>query len=206
MRNKKEVVEGTRNILKEFERVSSQKVNLSKSIAYFSPNTLSDQMTSFNGMLEMRVLETMDNYLGLPLIIMKKKTRAFQHILDRFTNRINSWSKRLLSYGGKDIFIKAILQSLSFYAFSCFLMPRGLIEEMVSRIQGYWWASKHKGRGCAIMAWDTVCTSKGMGFCDLNLFNIVMLYRKLWHLINYKDTISFKVLSAKYFSKGNVLH
>ncbi|PPD97346.1 hypothetical protein GOBAR_DD05631 [Gossypium barbadense] len=60
---------------------------------------------------------------------------------------INNWSKRLLSYGGKEIFINSILQSLPTYALSVFLAPRGTLKEIQSKICQLWWACKEKGRG-----------------------------------------------------------
>ncbi|KAA3483393.1 LINE-1 reverse transcriptase isogeny [Gossypium australe] len=48
----------------------------------------------------MLMVNNLDNYLGLPFPIRKKKTIAFSSIINRFSCRINSWSKRLLSYCG----------------------------------------------------------------------------------------------------------
>ncbi|KAH1072881.1 hypothetical protein J1N35_025209 [Gossypium stocksii] len=40
---------------------------------------------------------------------------------------------------------------------------------------------------------------------DLRIFNIALLGRQVWCLINCRDTC-FKVLSAKYFLDGDVFH
>lgn len=48
----------------------------------------------------MRIVEDMDNYLDLPLVVGKNKTNALKYIINRFVNRIKGWSKRLLSRGG----------------------------------------------------------------------------------------------------------
>ncbi|MBA0861880.1 hypothetical protein Goshw_002073 [Gossypium schwendimanii] len=44
----------------------------------------------------------------------------------------------------------------------------------------------------------------GLGFRDLRLFNVALLGRQVWHLIQCKDTLCYKVLNAKYFSDGNI--
>ncbi|KAG8501277.1 hypothetical protein CXB51_003369 [Gossypium anomalum] len=54
----------------------------------------------------MRVVDKLDSYLGLPIPVGKKKSNTFKNIVDRIANRINSWSKRLLSNRGKEIFVK----------------------------------------------------------------------------------------------------
>ncbi|KAA3456040.1 Cyclopropane-fatty-acyl-phospholipid synthase [Gossypium australe] len=59
------------------------------------------------------------------------------------------------------------------------------------------------------MAYDSLCTPKGMGglsFMDLRLFNIALLGRQVWRLINNKDTLCYRVLCSKYFSNGDVLN
>ncbi|XP_016737238.1 uncharacterized protein [Gossypium hirsutum] len=44
----------------------------------------------------------------------------------------------------------------------------------------------------------------GLGIRELRLFNVALLGRQVWRLINYRDTLCYKVLSAMYFSQGDV--
>lgn len=60
-----------------------------------------------------------------------------------------------------------------------------------------------------MLSWDRMCFSKGMGalgFRDLRHFNVALLGRQVWRLISCKDTLCFRVLSAKYFLDGDVFH
>ncbi|KAA3467043.1 reverse transcriptase [Gossypium australe] len=167
VRNKKSEVDEFMKILMEFEKISSQSINLDKSMVYFSPNTPVSQRHYFGSLLKMKVVDKLDNYLGLPLIVGKKKSTVFKSISNRISSRMNSWSKRLLSYGGKEVFIKSVLQSIPTYAFSVFLAPKGVIEELHSKISRLW---------------------------DLHLFNIALLGRQVWRLITYKDTLCYRVI------------
>ncbi|KAK5802895.1 hypothetical protein PVK06_030524 [Gossypium arboreum] len=179
VRNNQNEVEAFTKILESFERMSGQSNNLEKSMVYFSPNTPTSQQATLSGLLKMKVVSKLDGYLGLPIPIGKKKSAAFQGILDRVAKRINSWSKRLLSNGGKEIFIKSILQSIPTYAFSVFYAHGGVLEEIQTLIRRVW---------------------------DLRLFNVALLGRQVWRLINCKETLCFKVLSAKYFPDGDVFN
>ncbi|KAG8483019.1 hypothetical protein CXB51_021874 [Gossypium anomalum] len=104
--------------------------------------------------LEWNFLKKVMKKLGLRMLGLIRSCGVF---------RINSWSKRLLSYSGKEIFIKSILQSLSTYTFSIFLAPGGILEDMQSKISQIWWVGKERGRGWSMLAWDRVYLSKGMG-------------------------------------------
>ncbi|KAL1107622.1 hypothetical protein V6Z11_D03G058400 [Gossypium hirsutum] len=155
----------------------------------------------------MRVVDKLDNYLGLPLLVGKKKSMTFQSITNRISCKINSWSKRLLSCRGKEIFIKSILQSIPTYAFSVFLAPRGIIEDLQFKINRMWWNGKDRGQSWSMLTWDRVCFPEGMnglGFRDLLLFNLALLGRQVWRLLTCKDTLCYHVLSSKYFPDGDI--
>ncbi|KAA3477730.1 caffeic acid 3-O-methyltransferase-like [Gossypium australe] len=116
------------NILRGIQ--ASQEINFEKSMVLFSPNTSRVQRTIFSDLLGMTMVENLNNYPGLPIPIGKKKTVAFKETTNRLSCRINSWTKRLLSFGGKEIFIKTVLQSIPMYAMSIFLALNGVIDDI----------------------------------------------------------------------------
>ncbi|XP_052878857.1 uncharacterized protein LOC128285398 [Gossypium arboreum] len=161
VRHRKCDVKKVVNILEYFCKVSGQEVNKDKSMIMFSPKTPMDRRHLFSSMLGMRMVDKLDAYLGLPLPVSRKKSSAFTNIVNRCTCRAKSWSKHLLSYGGKEVFIKAIMQAIPTYAFSVFLALKGIIEEIQSQMSRMWWNNNNKARGWA-MAWDKMCYPKGM--------------------------------------------
>ncbi|KAA3462544.1 LINE-1 reverse transcriptase isogeny [Gossypium australe] len=155
------------------------------------------------------VVDRLDSYLGLPIPIGKKRSKAFKNVAERTARRINSWSKCLLSYSGKEIFIKSVLQSIPTYAFSIFLAPKTVLEEIQSMMCRAWWGSGDNKRNWNMLAWEKMCHPKGMGglgFRDLRLFNVDLLGRQVWRLLNHKDTLCYRVLSSKYFPDRDVFH
>lgn len=98
VRNKKNDVDCFVNFIRNFASTSGQEINYDKSMVLFSPNTPSDQKSYFGDLLGMKIVEKHDKYLSLPISIGNKKKEAFFEITNRFSCRINSWSKRLLSY------------------------------------------------------------------------------------------------------------
>lgn len=88
-------------ILDTFEKSFEQSINFDKSMIFFNPNTPDVKRTTLSRLLKMKVVDNIDGYLSLPIPVGKKKLVVFQNIIDRVANRINSWSKRLLSNGEK---------------------------------------------------------------------------------------------------------
>lgn len=60
-----------------------------------------------------------------------------------------------------------------------------------------------------MLKWERLCMPKGMGglwFRDMRLFNLALLGRQVWRLINAKDTPCYQVLSSKYFPDGSIFN
>src|SRR4051812_10532447 len=91
-------------------------VSEQKSSIFFSPCTpalvRSDVCAGLNIMAE----AITDKYLGLPPIVGLDRTDCFQHIVDRVLSKIRGWKEKLLSVGGKQILVKAVLQAIPTYA------------------------------------------------------------------------------------------
>lgn len=138
VRNKQSEVLAFTKILETFERMPGQRINFDKSIVYFSPNTIVSQREGLSRLLKMKVVSNLDAYLGLPIPVGKKKSDAFKSILERTANRIKSWSKRLLSYGGKEIFINSILQAVPTYALLVFFALNGILEDLQAMFGRVW--------------------------------------------------------------------
>ncbi|KAA3484578.1 reverse transcriptase [Gossypium australe] len=101
-----------KDILKEYENCSGQCINFNKSSIFYSTNTKTPTL------LGVRSSTSLEKYLGLSNVVGRQKKEAFQVLIDRIVKRIDGWSTRLLSQGGKEIFIKAVLQAIPTYAMS----------------------------------------------------------------------------------------
>lgn len=134
-----------KQVLREYEFCSGQKVNFSKSIIFFSSNTQEGERRTITRMLGVRSSDDLERYLGLPSLVGKKKKIAFQMLKDRFKQRIDNWSIKYLSQGGKEVFIKAVLKSIPTYSMMCFLLPKSFCKELEGIIDKFWW-QKNKGK------------------------------------------------------------
>lgn len=113
-----------RDVIREYEMILGQRVNFDKSLIYFGANVDSITMEKITSLLGVRVASSPEKYLGLPMMVGQNKTWAFSHFVDRFRKRVEGWSLRYLSIGGKEVFIKSVLQAIPLYVMQYFLMPK----------------------------------------------------------------------------------
>ena len=68
-------------------------------------------------------------------------------------------------------------------------------------------AKKEKRKTCWV-AWDDMTKPKfcgGLGFRDIELFNLAMLARQAWRILQSPDSLSARVLRAVYYPHGDFL-
>ncbi|XP_017617722.1 uncharacterized mitochondrial protein AtMg00310-like [Gossypium arboreum] len=90
-----------------------------------------------------------------------------------------------------------------------FLAFKGVIDDIQAMLSRTWWSRKDKGRFWTMIPWKTLCKLKGiggLGIRDVRLFNLALLGRQVWRLLNNTYSLCFKVLSSKYFPNGNIFH
>ncbi|XP_039045337.1 uncharacterized protein LOC120185092 [Hibiscus syriacus] len=179
-----------------YEVASGQKVNLEKSILYFSPSTRQECRDQILSILGIGEVSDLGHYLGMPLHIGKNKTNTFGYLKEKVSNRIDRKTKHLLSFGGREVFLKAVAQALPQYIMYCYRLPDCLVQDLVSNMRHYWWSSDANRRGWPMVAWKTMCKPKrqgGMGFRDLQSINLALLGKQLWCFIKDPESLVARV-------------
>lgn len=109
-------------ILDNYEKVSGQKVNLSKSSIIFGTKIQASQRVRIQHILQIHRIGGGGKYLGLPEQFSNSKVNDFQGVVDQVKAQISPWYNQFLSQAGKEVLIKSALQSKPVYSMSCFLL------------------------------------------------------------------------------------
>ena len=77
---------------------------------------------------------------------------------------------------------------------------------MISR---FWWGDDATHKRMHWFAWWKMCIPKkqgGMSFRDIHCFNLTLLAKQAWRLIDNPDSLCATILKAKYFGDGDLLN
>jgi hypothetical protein len=140
--------------------------------------------------------------------LVDQKREHFISIKDRVWRRLQGWKEKLLSQVGREILIKAVIQAIPTYAMTCFKFPGGLCAELSSMAMHYWWGQRGEERKIRWLRKQHLSHSKkdgGIGFRNLQLFNIALLACQGWRLLQHPNSLVFRILKAKYFPTQSFL-
>ena len=189
------------DILNRYCAISGQKISEAKSSIYFSRNTQVDTRAEVCEALNIMIESLSDKYLGLPAMVGADRSDCFHHQIDRVNSRINGWKEKLLSMGGKEILIKSVAQAVPVYAMMVFKVPKKICKGITDTISQFWWGDDNDHKRMHWLEWWKLCVPKGqggMGFRDLQSFNLAMLAKQVWRLLYEPDSLCTRVLRARY--------
>lgn len=107
-----------------FEDSFGQSINFADFALMVSNKMGDERKTTLQDFFGVQSTFQHEKYLGLPTIIGRNKNIAFHGLLEKLCFKIQSWSNRTLSFGGKEVFLKSIAQAIPSYAISLFIFPK----------------------------------------------------------------------------------
>ncbi|XP_021811156.1 uncharacterized protein LOC110754404 [Prunus avium] len=131
---------------------------------------------------------------------------ALGFVKERVKKKIEGWKASCLSLAGKEVLIKAVAMAVPAYPMHCFKFPAGLCQEINGDLVRFWWANQENDHKIHWRSWEKLGMRKengGLGFRDLLDFNLALLGKQCWRLINNPDSLWARILKARYFPNGD---
>ncbi|XP_019173613.1 PREDICTED: uncharacterized protein LOC109169222 [Ipomoea nil] len=187
--------------LVRYDKLSGQVVNYNKSNICFSRNTHEEDRTQVASCLEVEQATNFEKYLGLPSFVGRNKRDVFSYVEEKISQRIGSWSKKLLSQAGKEVLLKSVAQSMPTFSMSVFLLPETICQSIERTMNKFWWENGRE-RGIHWKAWDRLCFPKkfgGLGFKELRAFNLAMLGKQACRFLTNPGSLAARIYKARYY-------
>jgi hypothetical protein len=103
-----------------------------------------------------------DKYLGLPAMVGADRSDSFIHLLERAIKRLKVWREKFLSVGGKEILLKAVIQSLLVFAMAVFNIPKKICKQITDEMSGFWWGDTDEQKRMHWWAWWRCASQRRM--------------------------------------------
>ena len=84
--------------------------------------------------LDITTLGGMGTYLGIPESLGGSKTQVFGFLNERINNKVNNWTLRFITKGGKEVLIKSVASSMPTHVMSSFRLPKKVTKKLTSRV------------------------------------------------------------------------
>ncbi|XP_058757341.1 uncharacterized protein LOC131630579 [Vicia villosa] len=130
-----------------------------------------------------------------------KRIAFWNPLVDNVRKRLSTWKGRWLSFGGRMTLLKSVLGSLPIFTLSFYLAPKKVVRE-INRIQSHFlWGGVEEKKCIHWVRWEDVCTpidKGGLGLKNLEVFNIAILCKWKWRILEESNSFWYRMLKARY--------
>ena len=129
-------------ILEVYEKASGQQINAEKTTLFFGKAVRGETKNSIKVLLGVLEIKHYEKYLGLFAMVGKNRSASLNYIRDRVWGKLQGWKEKLLSQVGKEVLLKAVVQSIPIFAMGCFKLPIRLCKDIEMLIRKFWWGQQ----------------------------------------------------------------
>ncbi|KAM3283710.1 hypothetical protein P3S67_022508 [Capsicum chacoense] len=180
--------------------LSGQKVNKDKNAFYIHQNIAADVRQLVEESIGISRGRFSLKYLGCPITHSRKRKEHYVDLINKVKSKLQLWKGNMLSYGGKEVLITSVLQSVPIHVISAIVPPKCVIKELHRIFANFFWSNKVTGRSKHWAAWVEVCFPKqegGLGF--KSLFEISQaMHAKLWWRFRTQNSLWSHYMWNKY--------
>ena len=197
-----------RACLYRFCQASGQRIGVSKSRVYFSPNTKEDVVDKICTSLDIERTSDLGKYLGVPTINGKVTRVTFHEMLHRADKRLAGWETKCLSMAGRATLISSTISAIPAHVMQPTWVPRSICDELDRKTRRFLWGGTPGERKTHLVAWDVITKPKengGPGLWSMHQLNSALMMKLAWKLRTDSDGLWAQVLMRKYCNGVDVL-
>lgn len=141
------------------------------------------------------------SYLGVKISAKKLGKDDCQFLIDKIASRLRTWGVRSLSYAGRAQLVNSVLLNLHSYWASILVLPKKVIEGVITACRNYLWDGKMSSSKTPLIAWDLICRDKkmgGLGYKESHTWNLALLGKYIWSIATKADNLWVKWVDHVY--------
>ncbi|XP_073051225.1 uncharacterized protein [Primulina eburnea] len=188
-------------ILNKFCSCSGETVNFQKSHMFVSKNVNNTMATNLSSTSGIPLTTDLGKYLGVPSIHGRVTSSMYKQVLDRIKARLEGWKTKYLSFAGRQVLAKSVLNAIPLYSMQTSLLPLGICSEIEKTIRNFLWGGSNEERKCHLIKWETVTKPKelgGLGIRRMHPTNLAFMTKLGWRLMEEQGKLWVQVLKNKY--------
>ncbi|GLJ39562.1 hypothetical protein SUGI_0808320 [Cryptomeria japonica] len=193
-----------KKILVQYEKVSGQKVNETKSQIFFlKPRSL--ERFEIQRILGYNINQLASKHLGLPLVVRKPSLTEWSGVISRINGMLDSWKGRWLSVAGRITLIKAAMSVVPVYTMSVFQIPKKVAKIIEDTKRSFLWKGCNDKFKYNLIKWDDVCKPVECGGQAIRKsleMNMALGAKLVWRIYEEKEKLWSKVLQANYLQNN----
>jgi hypothetical protein len=149
--------------LSKYQSWFGQKVNMNKSAIMFSKKVPRGAQRSICHLLHLSSTPFHAKYLGLPLSKESTITKTLESVVDKVSQKVQSWKSSLLSQASRTCLIRSVAAATPIYSMLSVLFPKGICNKIDALLRDFWWG-KREGKGVLYLKdWSSMCKPKSVG-------------------------------------------
>lgn len=128
--------------LSKYQSWSGQKVNMNKSAIMFSKKVPREAQRSICRLLHLSSTPFHAKYLGLPLSKESTITKTLESVVDKVSQKVQSWKSSLLTQALRTYLIRSVAAATPIYSMSSVLFPKGICNKIDALLRDFWWGKR----------------------------------------------------------------
>ncbi|XP_038993415.1 uncharacterized protein LOC120117178 [Hibiscus syriacus] len=153
---------GVVSTLEKFYEISGLKLNALKS-ELFACGVARDELEVIQSATGFKLGQLPVRYLGIPLVTRKLSSKDCSALLVKIKGRIDNWSSRKLSFGGRLQLVKSVIFSIFGYWCRQVILPKGVMRDIEKICLRFFWKGSDTSARGARVSWNQICTLKSEG-------------------------------------------